>query len=132
MTIDITKPVQTKDGRKARIICADMKFSTYQLVALISSEHGEEHAEYYTKEGAYWGDGEESSKDLVNVPEKTEEFVLYRGDSFKAYSFPVSNYSLDGVRAYVDVYHTVSPGDFIMKTTRVNGKAISAEIVHTY
>lgn len=62
---DPTKPVQTRNGRKARILCTDRK-NTYPIVALITFED-EEFYHAYTKEGKYWEDEDYHEYDLINI-----------------------------------------------------------------
>lgn len=70
MTFDPTKPVQTRDGRKARIICTDAKNKLYPVVALILWPDGEEEIETYTLEGrSCVGHERDRINDLINVPE---------------------------------------------------------------
>ena len=65
MSIDFTKPVQTKNGRKVRVLCTDAR-EPYPVIALIEE----------TKlTGCFTSDGRdtrgaESSWDLINVPEE--------------------------------------------------------------
>ena len=64
------KPVCTKDGRKARIICFDRN-DLYPIVALIECEDGKEIIGAYSKEGQteiY----EIKGTDLMMLPEKKE------------------------------------------------------------
>lgn len=78
---DATKPVQTRDGRKARIIATD-KRGVYPIVAL-AEDDGEEITCVYTHEGMFWRDGTQSRNDLVNVPKKRTVYInLY--ESFVA------------------------------------------------
>jgi hypothetical protein len=67
---DPTKPVQTRDGRKARIICTDRKWNDkYPLVALVTSAAGEEYVVAYRTNGKYiFTDKDED--DLINIPEQ--------------------------------------------------------------
>jgi hypothetical protein len=51
--IDWTKPVQTRDGRKARVICRDLKHEHYSVVALIEDDDCE-CVETYRDDGGYW------------------------------------------------------------------------------
>jgi len=84
MTFDPSKPVQTRDGRKARIICTDRKHPDGPIVALIeypeSSPHaGDETYRSYYADGRYYP-SVESPTDLVNVPVVTHKYNrLYRG-----------------------------------------------------
>lgn len=79
MTFDPNKPVQTRDGRKVRIICTD-KRGLYPIVALISDGDGESC-------GTHTGDGKfsinregDDPRDLINVPEcKTLWANVYDG-----------------------------------------------------
>lgn len=74
MTFDPTKPVQTRDGRKARIICTDAP-GLHPLVALVSNcvapEEGEPNTVF-----RYKADGKgaplncATHLDLINIPEK--------------------------------------------------------------
>jgi hypothetical protein len=69
MTFDPTKPFQTRDGRKARIICTDLKDSDGEtIVALISFDDNHEEPGVYYADGRYYRH-KESPDDLVNVPE---------------------------------------------------------------
>ncbi len=62
---DPTKPVQTRDGRKARIIFTDLKASQ-PLVVLVSRENGIEDIETYTIKGKRFLIGDDP-RDLINI-----------------------------------------------------------------
>ena len=66
------KPVRTRDGRKARIICTDAK-GDYPIIALVQEAFGQELAEAYTQTGvwSYWdGAGNDFDQgDLINIEE---------------------------------------------------------------
>lgn len=80
-TFDPTKPVRTRHGRAARIICADVK-SGYPIIALVAnSDDGTELARSYDERGLYYSVGEECGADLINVPERKTEF-LNMGSAF--------------------------------------------------
>lgn len=65
----LTTKVQTRDGRKARLICVDrLTNAGPELVALITGKSGEEYLWGYNKSGSYWGDATEHANDLINVP----------------------------------------------------------------
>lgn len=72
------KPVCTRDGRKARIICFDRKFYhddgyNYPIVAMVNDNDNElVHA--YTQDGLLIGN-KESELDLMMLPEKKEGWV---------------------------------------------------------
>lgn len=66
------KPVCTKDGRKARIICFDAK-GVKPIIALIDNGDKETITQYL-KFGRLWNDNE-SDEDLMMLPEKKEGWV---------------------------------------------------------
>nr|DAQ41469.1 MAG TPA: methyltransferase-like protein [Caudoviricetes sp.] len=69
------KPVCTRDGRKARIICFDTKGDVCPIIALVE-KNGIESAYHYDKNGknAY----KKSEIDLMMFPEKKEGWVIIR------------------------------------------------------
>lgn len=66
--IDWTKPVQTRDGRKARVICTDRKAKEHSIVALIMQSCGREDAYVYSTEGRFTD--VDLGMDLINVPQR--------------------------------------------------------------
>ena len=71
------KPVCTRDGRKARIICFDLKNDEYPIVAAVGNDCFE-NPFCYTENGKLTN-GIESDKDLMMLPEKKEGWVnVYR------------------------------------------------------
>ena len=67
------KPVCTRDGRKARIICFDLKNDEYPIVAAVGNDSSETLFSYTTN--GEIADGIESDKDLMMLPEKKEGWV---------------------------------------------------------
>ncbi|HET8685549.1 MAG TPA: hypothetical protein VFM18_02655 [Methanosarcina sp.] len=67
MTINFTKPVQTRDGLPVRILCTDRK-DDYPIVGLVKYQSGEE-VRTWTDSGSYSLDLTNRHKDLMNVPE---------------------------------------------------------------
>ncbi len=67
--LDLTKPVQTRDGRKARIICTDRLHGVEPIVALVTEQDGVEYAADYRTNGRFLNFSE-SDWDLINVPER--------------------------------------------------------------
>lgn len=65
MRFDPTKPVQTRDGRKARILCVDHLGYT-PIIALISASEDFEILYSFHGDGKCVGT---SSLDLINIPE---------------------------------------------------------------
>jgi hypothetical protein len=73
MAIDLNKPVQTRDGRKVRIVATDVK-GVYPIIALVEADDCED-VNTYTADGYYFSGGdEETDDDLVNVVERVERY----------------------------------------------------------
>lgn len=71
------KPVCTRDGKKARIICFDRNAAEYHIVALIECKgfpNKEEEIKVYNNAGKYFADGE-SSHDLMMASEKKTGWI---------------------------------------------------------
>ena len=71
--LDLNKPVQTRDGRKVRILATDRKGAHYPVLGLLTQADDEETVESWTLAGEFYS-GDTDEADLVNVPEKR---VLY-------------------------------------------------------
>ena len=67
MSFDPTKPVRTRDGRKARIICTDRE-AEFPIVALISDHSAVESVEAFRSNGLLHI-RRESDGDLINYTE---------------------------------------------------------------
>lgn len=66
------KPVCTRDGRKARIICFDKKKDIYPLIALVTDKDGYEIIIPYKADGVH---PTIPNNDLMMLPEKKEGWV---------------------------------------------------------
>ena len=67
------KPVCTRNGRKARIICFDAE-GEHPIIALVT-DGVQEYPYNYTKEGYYHTEGVETMADLMMLPEKKEGWI---------------------------------------------------------
>lgn len=67
---DPTKPVQTCDGRPARILCTDLKtYLQWPILAAVTELDGREHTYYFSAAGVLPGYAINNGRgDLVNVP----------------------------------------------------------------
>ena len=75
-----SRKVVTRDGRRARIICTDMKSKTNPVVALIENGSGYEELITFSKNGEY-AVNEWSRDDLFFAPEKHEGWVnIYKSN----------------------------------------------------
>lgn len=69
MTFDPTKPVQTRDGRPARIIATGL-LQTQPILAVITYTAGE-RSEVFNKDGSYLFVSDNcNGMDLINIPRK--------------------------------------------------------------
>ena len=75
LTLDKDNPlatkVQTRDGRKARLICVDKKSKYWPVMALVTADCKEYTVEF-TAAGMANQNGEPSTADLINVPVERE------------------------------------------------------------
>lgn len=69
------KPVQTRGGRKARIVSTNGD-NTFQIAAWIEGNN-EEHMEVFDASGSYYGDGKENRNDLINIPETHVRYINF-------------------------------------------------------
>lgn len=117
---DPTKPVQTRDGRKARIICTDAKiYASRPIIYLIENESGE-----------VWNTCDKDGKagyrenDLVNVPEHVVRYVNIYGP----------NGMVGSIGKKPSVFKHTSPVDGgpprTLKLTFEDGVLISSEVVN--
>jgi hypothetical protein len=79
MTFDPTKPVQTRDGRKARIIATDLD-AEQNIVAIVEGPDGKEYVETYCPNG-HLVKNKVTVSDLINIPEKITRW----GNIYKPY-----------------------------------------------
>lgn len=78
------KPVCTRDGKKARIICFDAK-GKQPIIALLEGEKtDEEIIQTYSMNGSYYEFRKEDHRDLMMLPEKKEGWaVIRKGDIYE-------------------------------------------------
>jgi hypothetical protein len=73
------KPVCTRDGRKARIICFDRKYlydgQDFSIVALVNEGTYSESVYSYTKDGLYES-GKCHNHDLMMLPQEKEGWII--------------------------------------------------------
>lgn len=90
MTLDLSKPVQTRDGRPVRILCTNLRSATFPVVGIASHADGSESAYTWTAEGFFLGVNKNSEADLINTPPKMvkvqAEVRLFRGSNGNVWS----------------------------------------------
>lgn len=70
--LDLSKPVQTRDGRPAKIVSTSMSGS-YQIGIIVTQEDGSESFDCVDRRGRAYAH-EETPGDLVNTPVRTEAY----------------------------------------------------------
>lgn len=77
--LDLTKPVQTRDGHPVRILCTDRK-GKYPVVGLVISNYDDDFIRCWPVSGSYDLDRLQHL-DLINVPPKPVKYYVnvYRG-----------------------------------------------------
>lgn len=71
-------PVQTRNGKPARIICYDKKGTDYPVVALVDNDNGIESIRTYPLSGLI----EDANLDLVMASTKKEGYIIVYKDGF--------------------------------------------------
>ena len=69
-----SRKVETRDGRRVRIICTDMNYENHPIVAIIANDNDTEYVYTYTKYGE-WDNYGSTTYDLFFAPEKGKERV---------------------------------------------------------
>ena len=78
------KPVCTRDGRKARIVCYDRKSENYPILALVENNSNEQVVKYTT--AGKKKDQCTSPYDLMMLPEKKEGWInIYKKSNDECY-----------------------------------------------
>jgi hypothetical protein len=117
---DPTKPVQTRDGRPARILAQDLVHPNYTYVAAIMREDGCESAIVLNQYGRQWA-GVERPSDLINIPERVTKYLnLYKNNGGGRYHSSLEEAS--------DNRCTAIHG--ILALTFEDDKLVSVELVH--
>lgn len=100
------KPICTRDGRKARIICFDRRDTdNHCIVALIEDKElpNKEWVRSYFDNGKYLSGDEESIHDLMMLPEKKEGWVnIYRTQIYTTLEKAEKAYRIAGDDNYLE------------------------------
>lgn len=83
MALDLTKPVQTRDGRPVRILCTDRKIDRVDVpvVGLVTNKAGCEFIDFWSLTGVHLA-SRAGEGDLVNVPQRKSKWMnVYGGGS---------------------------------------------------
>ena len=76
-----SRKVVTRDGRNVRIVCTDMKNTSYPIVALITDKEVGEFCIEYTPDGKFRDLNIDYTFDLFFTPEQHEGWInIYRSE----------------------------------------------------
>ena len=94
--LDLTKPVQTKDGRPVRILCTDREGTDWPVVGLVTCGDEEYHMYWMSNGNPKWN----TEDKLVNVPPPKQVlyFNMYKDGTRGAYK---TRDSADKASAYL-------------------------------
>jgi hypothetical protein len=82
--IDISKPVQQRNGLPAEVFTTNAKHDVYTIIGKRQRPDGAESCASWTTEGRYYARGEAHEFDLINVPPRTHLFVPFVEDAMYA------------------------------------------------
>jgi hypothetical protein len=127
---DPTKPVQTRDGRKARIICSDRKHPGGQLllVSLITNSNGVEEVSLHAMNGSVLAISEHHN-DLINIPVKVE---IYNFCSPTGSTFSPTWVTLEGIKMAHKESLVPKNAYGVLKKTYIDDKLSAVELVHIF
>ena len=98
------KPVCTRGGRKARIVCFDRRLFyknvSYPILALVEGSDGEDYVCGYNEKGKVLiEDGAEYKDDLMMLPEKKEGWInVYKGGKLDTdYIYPTKADAVENI-----------------------------------
>lgn len=126
---DLTQPVQTRDGRKARIVSTALSNDSYPVGAVIIDEDGSETFETFTAGGRYAATSfnDPRPQDLVNIPvERTVFAGLFGAPGHGGVKLGLWRSAPPTKHSHSS--HGALTG--ILKLTYRDGEAFAAEIVH--
>ena len=75
VTVDWTKPIQTRDGYPARVLCTDLKSGTDREVAVVVSYQEDDEGLIRVAYDGRMYDKREYPGDIINVPEKGTVYI---------------------------------------------------------
>jgi hypothetical protein len=82
MKIDFTKPVQTRDGRKVRILCTDAG-EPFPIVGICEDLTSGRFAQRWTADGYYLDNGKQDRVDLIQAPVKRTVWInIYKDGAY--------------------------------------------------
>lgn len=115
---DPAKPVRTRDGRVARIVCTDSKSKFGPIVALVGPD---DESQFYQSNGHYLADSPHYY-DLINVEPRVEEYYdVWDGLTHGPYtSYYKATRFVPGMAKRLCILKVVREGDKIISREVVN------------
>ena len=107
------KPVCTRDGRKARILCFDLKHEDYPIAASVIDIDGREYVDTFTKDGRKSISKSEIFDLMMATEKKRGWFAIYH-----------SKYDTDIAVATTQVYNTKEEVETVVKNLSVGNKLV--------
>ena len=85
VTVDWTKPIQTRDGRPARVLCTDLgsEANCPVVVAVQSAASSAETVTQRPLNGRFYVIDKEHPSDIINVPEKRTVYINFYEDGVR-------------------------------------------------
>ncbi len=132
MTLDWTKPIQTRSGLKAELIRRGVTHPVSPNIVLVDREAGRQVAFMYPDGGNYRHDGRQHDLDIVNAPVVSHGYFLL--DSKYALvglrTFNTSGYpGCSGFDQASQVSHLFGNRGAILKVTWHDGKPTAVELI---
>jgi hypothetical protein len=119
--LDLSKPIQTRDGKPARVIATDLK-GTDNIIALI--DYGETESIGVRLRDGRSNTEEEMASDLINVPpERTERFFFIYTSAEEAHMVERP------ARDAAVLLETLSNDRPVVKVVFEDGEYVGAELV---
>lgn len=117
--LDLTKPVQTRDGRKVIIDATDANFTGGKTIsARVTERAGYEVVYTYMPNGSLYHCGEINHSDLINIPERVERWInVYPPNWHEVRSFHISRANADyASKGRIGVLRLVYENDRVVET----------------
>lgn len=124
MTIDLNKPLQTRDGRPVRILATNLK-GVYPVAGVVAAEDGTETVHGFCLDGSFYAPGDPDRFDLQNIPEETVEHGNFYPDRTALGQVSWVTY---GAASAEDARQGLGRGGVTLKITRLDGKATKVEM----
>ncbi len=120
MSVDWTKPVERRDGRKVRVLCTDRKGLSTPVIVLVTDADGskEEYCPYQIS-GIFMTGGQTSDKDIINSPVRYSRWT----NKYSSYFGYITHHSKEEALAADSPLRL-----YLLREDYVDGKIVSVHI----